>query len=260
MTKSSLTETIFDALFINEKRTTSKKLEIADIRGWLTPVKDAWANRVACTKKTCSAEKIQAVQQFYKASESGFTWVVDERQVEEKLPEQLIACGFHPARFHQVAGMALQGVSRATNTCHGVDLDIQEVDQDVIDSQMDAVIRASGVNNDQYVRLIMSRDDNITTIVYFAYENNKEGPIGYAKSCFLENGRVHMLLGAAVLPEYRNQGIYSALLQHRIEVAERQGVTTHIIQSQRNSSFSTCARFGFREVSSLELYEWHPNS
>lgn len=259
MTERNLTETIFDALFINEKRTTSKKLEIADIRGWLTPIKDAWANRVACTINTCSAEKIQAVQQFYKASKAGFTWVVDERQIEEKLPEQLIASGFHPARFHRVAGMALERASGVTNTCHGIDLDIQEVDQEVVDAQMDAVIRASGVNNDQYVRLIMSRDANITTTVYFAYENNKEGPIGYAKSCFLENSRVHMLLGAAVLPEYRNHGVYSALLQHRIEVAERQGVTTHIIQSQRNSSFSTCARFGFREVSSLEFYEWHPD-
>lgn len=258
MTESNLAEAIFDALFINEKRTTSRLLDMPDMRGWLTPIKDAWANRVACTKKICNTQTIQAVQQFYKASKAGFTWVVDEQQVKEGLPEQLTACGFHPARFHEVAGMALQGQSSVTQTYHGMDLNIREVDQKTIDAHMKMIVEASGVHNDQYFRLVMSWDENITTAVYFAYENTQKGPVGYAKSCFLDNGRVHMLLGAAILSEYRNQGIYSALLQHRIDVAQKQGVTTHIIQSQRSSSFSTCARFGFKEVSSLEFYEWQP--
>lgn len=258
--ENNIADTIFDALFINERRRTSSKVAIDDIRGWSTPIKDAWANRVAYSGDNCNEEKVREVQRFFNALGAGVTWVVDEEQIGEKLPETLVSCGFKPSRYHQVAGMVLEGPAEVTHSCEKIEIKIREVDDETVQQHIQSVVEASGLQNDQYVRHIMAPDENISSTIYFAYKEHDPKPIGYAKSCFLENGKVHMLLGAAVLPEYRNLGVYSALLQYRLDQAEKKGVSTHVIQSHRSSSFSTCARFGFREASSMEFYEWSPEA
>ncbi|WP_438952329.1 GNAT family N-acetyltransferase [Porticoccus sp.] len=256
--ENNIADTIFDALFINERRKTSSKVAIDHIRGWSTSVKDAWANRVAYTGDNCDKEKVREVQQFFNALSAGVTWVVDEESLGRKLPEMLVSSGFKPSRFHQVAGMVLEGPAEATHSCEKIEIEIREVDDETVQQHIQTVVEASGLHSEQYVRHIMAPDENISSPVYFAYKKHCPKPIGYAKSCFLENGKVHILLGAAVLPEYRNLGLYSALLQYRLDQAEKKGVSTHVTQSHRSSSFSTCVRFGFREVSSMEFYEWGP--
>lgn len=258
MTENQLAEIIFDGLFINEKRSSSTLLDIPEIRGYITPIKDSWANRVSFSEKKCSVEKIREVQSFFDESNSGFTWAVNEQQIARKLPEMLISCNFHPARYHRVAGMMLQSSKNHDNFIVNNNIVVKEADQKNIDRNVDVVIKASGIRNEAYIRHIMAKDNYIKTKVFFSYMADEKEPIGYAKSCYLRNGTIHMLMGAAVRPEYRNRGIYSTLLQHRIAEAKTEGVHTHITQALRSSSFSTCARFGFKEICGLEFYEWNP--
>jgi len=258
VTENNIADTIIDTLFINERRNINKKISIDDIRGYISPIRDAWANRVTYSGDNCNEKKIREVQHIFKSLGSGVTWIVNEKQIGEKLSEKLISCGFKPARYHKVAGMIFKESQLKDIPHPEIEIEIHKAEQATIERHIDTITRASSLHDTEYVRYQMAYDEDISSIVYFAYEKGNSEPIADAKSIFLENGKVHLLSGAAVLPEYRNMGVYSALLKYRINEAARKGVTTHVIQSHRNSSFSTCARFGFIEVCSLEFYEWNP--
>jgi GNAT superfamily N-acetyltransferase len=260
MTKNQIAEIIFEGLFINERRSSSTLLDIPKIRGYITPISDAWANRVSSSENKISIEKIREVQQFFNESNSGFTWAVTEEQIARNLPQLLLSCGLKPARYHQVAGMALQHTRTHNSPRINDNIVVRECDQETLEQNIDAVIKASGISNEAYIRHIMAKDKQIQTKVFFSYLSSETEPTGYAKSCHLRDGTIHMLMGAAVKPEHRNRGTYTALLQHRISEAESEGVYTHITQSLRSSSFSTCTRFGFKEICSLEFYEWNPKN
>ena len=56
---------IIDSLFVNEKRLNNTPLNIVDIRGWVSPIRYGWANRICFTGDECRGETIQAVVDFF---------------------------------------------------------------------------------------------------------------------------------------------------------------------------------------------------
>lgn len=70
----------------------------------------------------------------------------------------------------------------------------------------------------------------------------------------VEPNGVAYLRNAFTLPEFRHQGVYSALVSHRMEVARAAGCTAAAVQAIQTTSSPILARRGFRTVSTLHAY------
>ena len=109
-----------------------------------------------------------------------------------------------------------------------------------------------------FVRLV-SGSPNLKSRAYFASINGGP-PVAWSYLVYLPSSPIVLLGGAATLPEARGKGIYSALVKRRLDDARRDGREAAVIQADRDTSAPICARMGFRELCSLEVYGWLPES
>ena len=65
---------------------------------------------------------------------------------------------------------------------------------------------------------------------------------------------------AATLPESRGHGVYSALVKRRLDDAHADGLEAAVIQADRDTSAPICAKLGFAELCSMEVYAWSPET
>ena len=75
---------------------------------------------------------------------------------------------------------------------------------------------------------------------------------------YVPDSPIVLLGGAATVPEARGHGAYTALVKRRLDDARADGREAAIIQADRNTSAPICAKLGFKELCSLELYVWSP--
>ncbi len=80
-------------------------------------------------------------------------------------------------------------------------------------------------------------------------------PIAYAR-VMLQAG-IAYLGGAATLPEYRGQKVYSTLLRRRLEAAHARGYNVAAIHAEPMSR-RIVVRYGFKECARQYLYAWMP--
>jgi hypothetical protein len=60
------------------------------------------------------------------------------------------------------------------------------------------------------------------------------------------------------VPEARGHGVYSALVKRRLADARADGREAAVIQADRDTSAPICAKLGFRELCSMEVFAWMP--
>jgi GNAT superfamily N-acetyltransferase len=108
-----------------------------------------------------------------------------------------------------------------------------------------------------FARLLAS--GNVKSRGYFAYLSG-DAPVAWSYLVYLPGSPVVLLGGAATLPESRGKGIYSALVKRRLDDARADGREAAVIQADRDTSAPICARLGFRELCSLEVLAWSPES
>jgi GNAT superfamily N-acetyltransferase len=250
---------IVDSLFINEKRLNSTPLDIADIRGWISPIRDGWANRISFTGSICKDETIQAVIDFFAKRKCAFAWILRPQDIHSGLSEKLLSHGIEPSYFPEVSGVYLEtdGIGEMKNS----NITICNVTDENLESYLDMISRAYGENTDtsvRYFNIVPEAERAAVMKYYIAYTADSEDPVGYAKTGYLQNGEVSLLMGAAVLEEYRGQGVYSELLRYRIQQGINDGIHHFISQASRNTSYNTFKRFGFKDICDLQIYGWSP--
>jgi hypothetical protein len=260
MDKKDIERVIIDSLFISENRPGNHIVDISGMRGWFSPFNEPYANRIALVTESDVDTSIKGAIDFFGARNSGFTWVVRPDDIDAGLPEKLIMNGLTPSRFHKVAGMYLESpvVPRMKNP----EISVREIAGDEITANMEMIARAYGAASREYIQHLYApsvHHDGVISKMYLAYLEGVQEPVGYGYCSYIENNSVLMLRGAAVVPEHRYKGAYRELLRQRLADACDNGVTHFVIQSSRDSSYSTCVRLGFEEVCPLELYQWVPS-
>lgn len=65
------------------------------------------------------------------------------------------------------------------------------------------------------------------------------------------------LQGATVLEPYRGRGVYTQLIQRRLEALREGGIELAVITARHATSAPICAHLGFDEVCTIEIYR-HP--
>lgn len=260
MDKKHIEKIIVDSLFISENRPGNTIVDIPGMRGWVSPFNEPYTNRIGLISESDVETSIREAIDFFRNRNSGFTWVVRPNDIDAQLPEKLVMHGLKPHRFHKVAGMYI--ASPAVSKTKNPEIRVQEITGDEITANMDFITRAYGAAPKEYLQHLYApsaHDDSVRSRMYLAYLQGVQEPIGYAYCSYIENNSVVLLRGAAVLPEYRGRGAYGELLRQRIADACENAVSHFVIQSARDSSYSSCCRFGFEEICSLELYQWTPS-
>ena len=260
MDQKNIERVIVDSLFISENRPDNTIVDIPGMRGWFSPFNEPYANRIGLVSECDVDSSIKEAIDFFRNRNSGFTWVVRPGDIDAGLPEKLIMNGLTPSRFHKVAGMYLKSsVIPETKT---PEISVREITGDEIIANMGVIARAYGAASEEYMKHLYAPSahyDGVLSKMYLAYLDDVQEPVGYAYCSHLENNSVLMLRGAAVVPEHRCKGAYKELLRQRLVDACKNSVSHFVIQSSRDSSYSTCRRLGFEEICPLELYQWSPS-
>jgi len=260
MDRKDIEKIIVDSLFISEKRPGNSVVDIPGMRGWFSPFNEPYANRIGLVNDHDVDASIEQAIDFFKNRNSGFTWVVRPGDIDALLPQKLMMNGFTPSRFHKVAGMHLE--SSAVPGTESPGITVREIADDEITANMKLITRAYGAASKEYIEYLYApsaHHDGVQSRMYLAYLEGVQEAVGYGYCSYIENGSVMMLRGAAVVPEHRNKGAYRELLRRRLADAYENAASHFVIQSARDSSYSTCRRLGFEEVCPLELYQWSPS-
>ncbi len=89
---------------------------------------------------------------------------------------------------------------------------------------------------------------------YLAFVPGVEAAVGAAVSVYDEAKRTVVLAGAAVSPEHRKRGIYTALLSKRLADARSDNMEAAVIQAVRSTSAPICTALGFNELCAQTIY------
>ena len=254
-------EIILDSMFLLPKMTGNvTMLNLPGMRGYISHIRDPYANRVGLTSSTAIGEKIQQVCDFFADRKMGFTWVTGPSDIDAGIPEKLLAFGLKPAHFHQIAGMCLK--APFPEFPKNPDIRIQEIQHEEIISHIALISSVYGLSQEmaRYLYVSSQFQQSIRSRFYLAYLKNIDEPVGYSSSAYVADDSIVVLRGSGIIPKHRGKGIYKALIQQRLADAIDDGLYSAIVCAARDSSCHALNRFGFQENCPIEWYQWSPEA
>jgi GNAT superfamily N-acetyltransferase len=239
-------------------RGLSADLGVQGMRGRVTDLSHPLANLVGMARLRDSEADatIAAVMERFAKVRRAFGWVTGPGTRPPDLDRRLGAAGMQP--IAHLAGMSAPVDLPVTATDA---VRIREVNAAEQSRETEMMGRAYGMPAEiaaLFVRLL-TESLGVRGRGYFAYLDT-ESPVAWSYLVYLPDSPIVLLGGAATLPEARGKGIYSALVKRRLEDARRDGREAAVIQADRDTSAPICAKLGFRELCSLEVFAWSPES
>lgn len=161
------------------------------------------------------AASLQSIVDFYKKKERSFQLDVDPIRTSNKLLEQLPALGLVQTGFHSV----LIGVTHSERPSVAPDITIQEiVDDEGFDHYAAIHCLGSGMNLEHKHHFFTNNRGLLHRSgwhIYLALYQNQPAAVA---TMFIKDGMASLSL-AATAPLFRNHGLQTALLQHRLHAA-----------------------------------------
>jgi GNAT superfamily N-acetyltransferase len=249
----SLVEAIESTLFIYPAVSgLTHDLGIAGLRGRVTKISHPLAN--LCGDARFSEREadalIEKVRQRYGTLEFG--WVTGPSTRPIDLPQRLEAAGLK--HDESLAGMSLTDL--ATPIAVNPAVRVKEVSMQDALAETEMMARAYGLPNDVmrvFNDLLVATASRVRARGYFAYLDG-DRPVAWSFLAYVADSPTVLLGGAATLEAYRGHGLYTALVAKRLADARADGRTAAVVQADRKTSAPICARLGFRELCSLEVF------
>lgn len=237
----------------------AQPLAMPGIRGIHTPISHPFANLVTTDRLTSSRADgaIADVHRFFSKDDKGFSWVVGPNSTPKDLPQRLIRKGL--AKAEEMAGMALTDLS--VHLPRNPDLQIRCATPEAMARHTGMIARAYGMPEElarHVTDVWLNAPPGIRTVMYFAYVEGEEEPVGFGELLYVPGTSIVLLGGAATRNEHRGKGVYSSLVARRLADARADGVDAAVVQAVRDTSAPICAKLGFSEICSLDLYAWTP--
>lgn len=205
--------------------------------------------------------RIEEIIAYHRARNIGFQWLVSPYDMPSDLGERLEKHGLILAG--DAATMARCGLDQLDDIPTNPDLQVEIWDGED-PSQADALahilkvcFNMSQEQADQMVLGLRERTKN---------ENFREREFNFLGSLdgqLAGIGRVQLMSGvaylggAATLPEFRGQKVYSTLLRRRMEAAHARGYHVASINAEPMSR-RIVKRYGFKEYARMYIYGWMP--
>ena len=257
VTDSALVAAIETSLFMYPPSPgLTTDLSVPGMRGRVTDLSHPLANLVGDARlgDAEADDTIASIKDRFVRAKKAFGWVTGPSTRPRDLGRRLDKAGLQP--IAHLAGMAaptdLQ--VRGSETVR-----IREVTAAEQSRETDMMGRAYGMPPEiagLFVQLV-SATPGLKSRGYFAYLDGSS-PVAWSYLVYIPDSAVVLLGGAATLAEARGRGIYSALVKRRLADALGDGRSHAVIQADRDTSAPICAKLGFRELCSLEVYGWMP--
>jgi GNAT superfamily N-acetyltransferase len=232
------------------------EIGINGLRGRMTDLSHPLANLCGMadlSERDADATIAQVKGRFAKERKA-FGWVTGPSTRPRDLDRRLTSAGLQP--IAHLAGMAA-ATDLTVSANDSVRITQVDTDEQVRETEM--MGRAYGMPAEVaalFARLV-STGPGMKSRAYFAYADDG-APVAWSYLVYLRDSPVVLLGGAATVPEARGRGIYSALVKRRLADARADGREAAVIQADRDTSAPICAKLGFRELCSLEVYGWMP--
>ena len=234
----------------------TEAIGIPGLQGRATKLSHPLANLVggARLSERDADATIAKVKQRFVSEKRAFGWVTAPGDTPRDLERRLAAADLHP--IAHLAGMAASvDLAIAPNPA----VRVREVTPAEASREAEMMGRAYGMPADiveLFNRLLWS-SPRIKSRSYFAYLEG-DRPIAWSYLVYLPDSKIVLLGGAATAPEARGRGVYSALVKQRLADARADGREAAVIQADRDTSAPICAKLGFRELCSMEVFAWMP--
>jgi predicted GNAT family acetyltransferase len=237
-------------------------LGISGVQGWIGPTSHPLLNMVGMAKlneATADAVIGEVINQ-YAADGKAFGWLIGPNTTPLDLAARLEAAGMQ--MFVAVAGMALTDLSQLIPANPNVH--VEEATFDELRNEADLIAAAFGhattrEDANALVDIWEASKDRYHSRGYLVFSDDAESPVAFSAMTDSDLPGLVSLAGAGTLEKYRGKGIYRSLVARRIADARAEGAKAAFIQADRSTSAPICARIGFTEVCSLELYGWTPD-
>jgi acetyltransferase (GNAT) family protein len=232
-------------------------LDVPGVKGRVSRSSHPVANLVGMARLDAANANatIERVKGVYRKRGLAFGWITGPNSTPRDLEQRLSAAGLH--REDRIAGMAVTDLDMPIDPNPRVV--IREVASDEALARNDMMARAYGLPpdvNELFVRLLAAKN-GIRARTYFASLGEGE-PIAWSYLVYVPDSPMVLLGGAATLPDARGHGAYTALVKRRLDDARADGREAAVIQADRNTSAPICAKLGFKELCSLEMFVWSP--
>lgn len=237
-------------------------LNIPGVRGRVTPFSHPFANVVsAATLDSDNADAtIKQVIEFFTKGQKAFSWVVGPRSTPADLGNRLVTAGL--TKTMEIAGMTLTDLRIPIRVNPSVKIrEATTPDERLTTSIMMARAFPFPEEIARHMGEVFSQvRDKVKTRMYLAFLDGIAEPVATCTTLYIPNRPIVRMSGAATLEEYRGKGIYTAMTARRLADAYKDGAKAAIIEAKLATSASACRKLGFREICSLELYTWAPES
>jgi hypothetical protein len=198
-----------------------------------------------------ASETIDAVIEHFSNLNKTFGWVVGPLSTPDDLPDLLEKKGL--TQIAQFAGMVLRDMATPIKTNPRITVrKATAADADDLNYLYEHGYPLPGA----LVPAMMQMMKESGSIDYLAFLDGVERPISVATMFAFPGHPILMLQGAATLEEYRGNGAYSALVAQRLADGRATGLEVAILQGDRTTSAPICAKLGFEEVCSFDLWAW----
>jgi GNAT superfamily N-acetyltransferase len=184
-----------------------------------------------------------------------FTWKVYDHDHITGLTEKLTASGF--AGDDDPAAVMVLDIANAPAMDGGVNIDIRHItERDELKDIIYVLDHVYGGHN-AWVndRLGLHLQVPGYLSIYAAYVDEK--PVSIAWTCF-PRGRFATLFGGTTLAEYRNRGLYTNLLNTRLQEIHERGYPFAVVETGPMSK-PIVSKHGFQHLTTVWDYEWSGN-
>lgn len=197
-----------------------------------------------------SDQTVEDVRQFFAARDAPFGWLVGPNSPPH-FGQRLEALGF--SVFEEFAGLALTNLeARPAPTTETV---VREVhDRQAFASTFSSAFGLPMVAVDFMCDCFFFAPGGPRARSYLAFLPGEEVAVGAGVSIYDDASRTVILAGAAVSPDHRRRGVYTALLHKRLADARDDQMGAAVIQAVRATSAPICTALGFTELCSQTIY------
>ena len=194
--------------------------------------------------------------EYFLPLEQPFTWKVYEHDLLPTLKDELLTHGFAPDG--DPAAVMVLDVKQAPVAPHQpVPADIRRVD--TLEELKDVIYVLDKVwgGHNTWVNDRLGRHLQIPRYlsVYVAYVDNQPASIAWT---YFPRGQFATLFAGSTIAEFRKQGLYTSLLQTRLQEIRERGYRYAVVEAGSMSK-PIVAKYGFQHLTTVYDYEWKGN-
>jgi GNAT superfamily N-acetyltransferase len=193
---------------------------------------------------------------YFLPLEQPFTWKVYDHDLLPNLKDELVTHGFVPD--NDPAAVMVLDVRNTSGAVHQpVQAEIRRID--TMDGLKDIIYVLDKVwgGHNTWVNDRLGSHLQVPGYlsVYAAYVDNQPASIAWT---YFPRGQFATLFAGSTIAEYRKQGLYTSLLETRLEEIRERGYRYAVVEAGAMSK-PIVAQHGFRHLTTVYDYEWKGN-